>query len=198
MDRAIFSAGVFARCHGPSELPAVCAASYAAMPRWQSSRYLVVPRFHWFQTIDRSRRRSHCSSLSSTSGVSHRPKYPIHPRRYSARSWTMRARLIPRVRLVSSRTRSLNRATAFGARRLFGCLWFEKLNPRNFRRHGRATALFSRLTRSLSFVVESRRVLIAPFIPLAGSVRAFTACAATTPSADPCHRIRGRSLAPQS
>ena len=92
---------------------------------------------------------------------------------------------------MSSRTRSLNRATAFGARRLFGCLWFVKLNPRNFRCHGRATALFSRLTRSLGFVVESGRVLIAPFIPLAGSVRAFTACAATTPSADSCHRIRG-------
>src|SRR6266404_30823 len=39
-------------------------------------------------------------------------------------------------------------------------------------------------------VVESRRVLIAPFIPLAGSVRAFTAFAATTPSADSCHLVR--------
>src|SRR6266436_5523952 len=52
----------------------------------------------------------------------HRPKSPIHPRRYSVNSWTIRARLIPRVRRVSSRTRSLNRATAFGAKRLFGCL----------------------------------------------------------------------------
>src|SRR6202007_1301121 len=78
------------------------AASCAAMPRLRSSRYLVVPRFHCFQTIDRSRRRSHFSSLSSTSGASHRPKYPIHPRRYSANSWTIRARLIPRVRRVST------------------------------------------------------------------------------------------------
>jgi hypothetical protein len=45
------------------------------------------------QTIDRSRRLSDFSSLSSTSGVSHRPKYPIHPRRYSAKSWTIRTRL---------------------------------------------------------------------------------------------------------
>src|SRR5271155_3522933 len=45
--------------------------------------------------------------------------------------------------------------------------------------------LFCRLS-----VVESRRVLFAPFIPLAGSVRAFTACAATTPSADSCHLVR--------
>jgi hypothetical protein len=81
------------RCHGPSELSAVFAASCAAMPRWRSYRYLVVPRFHCFQTIDRSRRLSHFSSLSSTSGVSHRPKYPIHPRRYSAKSWTIRTRL---------------------------------------------------------------------------------------------------------
>ena len=63
-----------ARCHGPSELPAVCAASCAATPRLRSSRYLVVPRFHCFQTIDRSRRRIHCPSSSSTLGVSHRPK----------------------------------------------------------------------------------------------------------------------------
>ena len=45
--------------------------------------------------------------------------------------------------------------------------------------------LFCRLS-----VVELRRLLIAPLYPLAGTVRAFTACAATTPSADFCHRVR--------
>src|SRR5258707_13278636 len=45
--------------------------------------------------------------------------------------------------------------------------------------------LFCRLS-----VVESRRVLIAPLYPLAGTVRAFAACAATTPFADSCHLIR--------
>ncbi|PYU72532.1 MAG: hypothetical protein DMG49_07610 [Acidobacteria bacterium] len=39
-------------------------------------------------------------------------------------------------------------------------------------------------------VVELRRLLIAPLYPLAGTVRAFTACAATTPSADFCHGVR--------
>src|SRR5437660_1635543 len=45
--------------------------------------------------------------------------------------------------------------------------------------------LFCRLS-----VVELRRLLIAPLYPLAGTVRAFTACAATTPSADFCHGVR--------
>src|SRR5882762_452745 len=61
----MLSAGVLARCHGPSELPAVFASSCAATPRLRSSRYLVVPRCHCFQTIDRSRRRIHCFCHSS-------------------------------------------------------------------------------------------------------------------------------------
>ena len=67
--------------------------------------------------------------------------------------------LTPRVRRVSSRTRSLNRSTAFGAIRRFGCLRFVKLKPRNFRSHGRATALFCSFTLSLSFVVMNRVML---------------------------------------
>ena len=47
--------------------------------------------------------------------------------------------LMPRVRRVSSRTRSLNRRIALGAMRRLGFLADVKLKPRNFRCHGRAT-----------------------------------------------------------
>ena len=65
--------------------------------------------------------------------------------------------LTPRVRLVSSRIRSLNRSTAFGAIRRFGVPALVKLNPRNFRSHGRATALFCWFTLSLSFARDESR-----------------------------------------
>src|SRR5450755_3963892 len=67
--------------------------------------------------------------------------------------------LTPLVRLVSSRTRSLNRRTAFGAIRRFGSRLLVKLNPRNLRSHGRATALFCWFTLSLSFVVMNAEML---------------------------------------
>ena len=49
--------------------------------------------------------------------------------------------LTPLVRLVSSRIRSLNRSTAFGAIRRFGIPALVKLNPRNFGSH-RLAALY--------------------------------------------------------
>src|SRR6266498_3478367 len=64
--------------------------------------------------------------------------------------------LPPLVRLVSSRIRSLNRSTAFGAIRRFGMPALVKLNPRNFLAHGRATALFCWFILSLSFAVMNR------------------------------------------
>ena len=64
--------------------------------------------------------------------------------------------LIPRVRRVSSRTRSLNRFTAFGAMRRFGEAEFVKLKPRNFRSQGSATALLDSFTFSLSCVLMNR------------------------------------------
>jgi hypothetical protein len=67
--------------------------------------------------------------------------------------------LTPLVRLVSSRTFSLNRFTNFGAIRRLGFRLAVKLNPRNFRSHGRATALFCSFTLSLSFVVMNRVTL---------------------------------------
>ena len=63
---------------------------------------------------------------------------------------TIFARLIPRVRFVSSRIRPLNRAMALGAIRLLGSRSAVKLNPRNFLSQGRATALFCSLTLSFS------------------------------------------------
>jgi hypothetical protein len=67
--------------------------------------------------------------------------------------------LIPRVRRVSSRIRSLNRLMACGAMRLFTTSPLVKLNPRNFLSFGRATALFDSFTLSLSFLVRN------PFTP---------------------------------
>ena len=63
------------------------------------------------------------------------------------------------LRCVSFRTRFLNRPTAFGAIRRLGTPALVKLNPRNFRFHGRATALFCWFTLSLSFVVMYRVTL---------------------------------------
>jgi hypothetical protein len=53
----------------------------------------------------------------------------------------------------------LKRTTAFGAIRRLGVSAFVKVNPRNFRSHGRATALFCSFTLSLSFVVMNRVTL---------------------------------------
>src|SRR5882757_229403 len=69
--------------------------------------------------------------------------------------------LMPRVRRVRIRTRASNRDFALGAILRFGCLPAVKLNPRNFRSHGRATALFSRFTFSLSLPSRS---LVSPSI----------------------------------
>src|SRR5712664_2978221 len=53
---------------------------------------------------------------------------------------------MPRVRRVSSRIFCLQRNKAFGAMRRFGSLLVLKLNPRNFRSTGRATALLASFT----------------------------------------------------
>jgi hypothetical protein len=68
----------------------------------------------------------------------------------------MRSMLTPLVRLVSSRTRSLNRFTACGAMRRLGVAVRVKLKPRNFRSQGCATALFCSFTLSLSCLLMNR------------------------------------------
>ena len=58
----------------------------------------------------------------------------------------------------------MNRSIVLGAIRRFGSLPAVKLNPRNFRSHGRATALFRWFTLSLSFVAMNRvKLSITPF-----------------------------------
>src|SRR5205823_13981490 len=59
-------------------------------------------------------------------------------------------KLMPRVRHVCSRIRSLKRTMALGAIRRLGFRSLVKLNPRNFLCPGRATALFAWFTLSLS------------------------------------------------
>jgi hypothetical protein len=67
--------------------------------------------------------------------------------------------LTPLALRVISRIRCLNRSRDFGAivRLMSGPA--EKLNPRNFRSCGRATALFASFTLSLSFCVMKRVML---------------------------------------
>jgi hypothetical protein len=69
------------------------------------------------------------------------------------------AMLIPRFRRVSSRIRSSKRFRAFGDNRRLVAFSLVKLNPRNFRTHGTATALFSLLTFSFSFFVMKSLML---------------------------------------
>jgi len=61
--------------------------------------------------------------------------------------------LTPLARRVISRIRALNRSRALGAIVRLTSGPAVKLNPRNFRSYGRATALFASFTLSLSFCV---------------------------------------------
>src|SRR6266487_1990367 len=72
---------------------------------------------------------------------------------------TICARLLPRVRRVSSLIRPRNRATAWGAMRRRGRFPYVKLKPRNLRVLGRATALLALLTFSLRRLVRNLSTL---------------------------------------
>ena len=63
---------------------------------------------------------------------------------------------MPRVRRVSSRIFCLQRNRTFGAMRRFGSWLLLKLNPKNFRSTGRATALLASLTLSFNRRVRQR------------------------------------------
>jgi len=78
--------------------------------------------------------------------------------------------LAPLARRVISRIRCLNRSKAFGAMALFTSGPAVKLNPRNFRSCGRATALLASFTLSLSFCLMNRVMLSITRCP-AGSLR---------------------------
>ena len=73
--------------------------------------------------------------------------------------WIAVLMLTPLAFRVISRIRCLNRSSDFGAivRLMSGPA--VKLNPRNFRSCGRATALFASFTLSLSFCVMKREML---------------------------------------
>ena len=78
---------------------------------------------------------------------------------YVAKSSIVVLMLTPLALRVISRIRCLNRSSDFGAivRLISGPV--VKLNPRNFRSCGRATALFASFTLSLSFCVMKREML---------------------------------------
>ena len=74
LGRAIVSAGLLLSRQGPCGLPAVCAARSRPTPRRRSSANRVVPRFHCFQAMARSRRRVHWSRSRNIDGVSQKSK----------------------------------------------------------------------------------------------------------------------------
>jgi hypothetical protein len=78
---------------------------------------------------------------------------------YGANASMVASLLTPLARRVISRIRRLNRSKACDAitRWTFGPV--VKLNPRNFRSCGRATALFASFTLSLSLCVMNRVML---------------------------------------
>jgi hypothetical protein len=75
---------------------------------------------------------------------------------YGASSAIVVSMLTPLARRVVSRIRCLNRSRAFGAIMRLTSGPALKLNPRNFRSCGRATALFVSFTLSLSLFVMKR------------------------------------------
>ena len=78
---------------------------------------------------------------------------------YEANSSIVVLMLTPLALRVISRIRRLNRSKDFGAMVRLTCGPAEKLNPRNFRSCGRATALFVWFTLSLSFRVMNHVTL---------------------------------------
>src|ERR1035438_10318740 len=78
---------------------------------------------------------------------------------YGASSSIVVSMLTPFARRVISRIRRLNRSKAFGAITRLTSGPAVKLNPRNFRSCGRATALFPSFTLSLSCCVMNRVML---------------------------------------
>src|SRR5438094_3431523 len=79
---------------------------------------------------------------------------------YGASSAIVVSMLTPFARRVISRILALNRSRAFGAMTRLTSGPAVKLNPRNFRSCGRATALFDAFTVSLSCVVMNRVTLL--------------------------------------
>src|SRR5690242_15057156 len=132
--------------HGPLADRVAANAADFATPRRHSPPMRRRIVLHCTQMRQRSRRRTQASSVASSR---HRlkPKYPAQPRRNGFNSPTIRSRLTPRERRVSSLTRLLNRVMAFSAtqRRSSAPSW--KVKPRKERCHGRPTALFSAFTR---------------------------------------------------
>ena len=121
----------------------------------RSSVKRLWPLFHCRHRYARGRRRIHASRFVSTRGVWQKPKQLRQLIRHGANVSIICCRLMPPVRPVSSRTRFLNVARAFGAMRR-SLPSFEMRNPRKSRSSGRATALLASLTLSLSVFLAWR------------------------------------------
>src|SRR5918912_2174341 len=144
--------------HGPLGLLTAAKIADLATPRRSSSPTRRRGVLHCTQARQRSRRRIHPSSEASSPHWLRR-KYPAQPRRTGFRSLITRAMETPRERPVSSRTRLLNRSSAFGATQRRRSLSLRSVKPRKERSQGCATALFAALTWSFSRVSRKRVML---------------------------------------
>lgn len=135
---------------------AILKAAHPGTPRARNSRRRVRTRFHCFQRHIRSLLRIHWSNLSQCPFAEASRKYPIQPIRYRFNFRIRSSIAMGRVRFVNSRIFSLNREIVLGARRIVAYGFDRKLNPRNFRFHGRSTALLSRFTFNFSLPSTKR------------------------------------------
>ncbi len=122
-------------------------------------RILVFEVFQFFHKHIRSLRRIQPSKSSKILFVSANAKYPHHPSRYWL-SFLIRYSIGYGIFLdVISRTFFFIRFRLCLAIRTFGSFEGVKLNPRNFRFHGRSTADFFSLTFRRSFPSINRLTL---------------------------------------
>src|ERR1700756_1981406 len=138
---------------GPRPLLADFHARVLSRPRACSRLLRVTGRFHCRHSRQRSLRRIHPSSSSSTPFTSVRRKYEVQPRSTGLSAAIVAGRLREAFPATISRTLSFSRFRLLSAILRRTCLCHVTLYPRNFRCQGRATALLS-LNLELQFPLQ--------------------------------------------
>ncbi|MNC34390.1 hypothetical protein D3C75_828210 [compost metagenome] len=126
------------------------------MPKDRSLFTFVLGCFHCFHRHIRSLLRIHLSISRKRLGVSASEKYPHHPIKYWLSFWIRSSSFIAFFREVISRILAFTFSSDCLAILTLGSLSMLKLNPRNFRFHGRSTSLFASFTFSFSLVSMNR------------------------------------------
>ncbi|GEM_PF-6949416 len=142
-------------CNSPIPFPSISPLKRLislGTPKDISLLTLVLGFFHCFQRHIRNLLRIHISIALKALGVSASEKYPCHPIKYRLSSWIRSSVRIAFFRDVISRIRAFAFCKDYFAILTLGSLSLLKQNPRNFRLHGRSTALFAWFTFSFSLV----------------------------------------------